>query len=65
MAQDVQEEITEVAQKFVLKTDPRKEQLTQIAREYHDASVRIIRLWLQEDKARAAHDIETESERLN
>jgi flagellar M-ring protein FliF len=65
MAQDVQEEITEVAQKFVLKTDPRKEQLTQIAREYHDASVRIIRMWLQEDKARAAHDIDIEPERLN
>jgi flagellar M-ring protein FliF len=64
-AQEVQDEITVVAQKFVLKTDPRKEQLTQIAKEYHDASVRIIRMWLQEDKARAAHEFEVNPERLN
>ena len=33
--------------------DPRKEQLAQIAHDYHDASVRIIRTWLQEDAAKA------------
>jgi flagellar M-ring protein FliF len=64
-AQEVQEEITVAAQKFVLRTDPRKEQLTQIAKEYHDASVRIIRMWLQEDKARSAHEFEVNPERLN
>jgi flagellar M-ring protein FliF len=64
-AQEVQEEITVAAQKFVLRTDPRKEQLTQIAKEYHDASVRIIRMWLQEDKSRSAHEFEVNPERLN
>jgi hypothetical protein len=33
--------------------DPRKEQLSQIARDYHEASVRIIRMWLQEEAAKA------------
>ena len=44
-----------VAQKVVVSEDPRKEQLTQIARDYHDATARIVRMWLQEDvnKARA------------
>jgi flagellar M-ring protein FliF len=51
----VQEEVAVVAQKVVMVEDPRKEQLTQIARDYHDATARIIRMWLQEDanKARA------------
>jgi flagellar M-ring protein FliF len=39
-------------EKIVLTDDPRKEQLGQIARDYHDATVRIIRLWLQEDALR-------------
>jgi hypothetical protein len=41
------------AQKIVLSEDPRKEQLSQIARDYHDATVRIIRAWLQEEGAKA------------
>ena len=51
----VQEEVAMVAQKVVVSEDPRKEQLTQIARDYHDATARIVRMWLQEDvnKARA------------
>ena len=51
----LQEEVAVVAQKVVMVEDPRKEQLTQIARDYHDATARIIRAWLQEDanKARA------------
>jgi flagellar M-ring protein FliF len=51
----VQEEVAMVAQKVVVSEDPRKEQLTQIARDYHDATARIIRMWLQEDanKSRA------------
>jgi flagellar M-ring protein FliF len=51
----VQEEVAVVAQKVVMVEDPRKEQLTQIARDYHDATARIIRMWLQEDanKSRA------------
>ena len=51
----VQEEVAVVAQKVVMVEDPRKEQLTQIARDYHDATARVIRIWLQEDanKARA------------
>jgi hypothetical protein len=52
----VQEEVAAVAQKITVGTDPRKEQLSQIAHDYHDVSVRLIRMWLQEDavKARAA-----------
>jgi flagellar M-ring protein FliF len=51
----VQEEVAVVAQKVIVAEDPRKEQLTQIARDYHDATARIIRVWLQEEanKARA------------
>lgn len=52
-AQTVQEEVAVAAQKIVLFDDPRKEQLSQIARDYHDASVRIVRMWLQEDAAKA------------
>lgn len=51
-AETVQEEVAVAAQKIVLSDDPRKEQLSQIARDYHDASVRIIRMWLQEDAAK-------------
>jgi len=49
----IQEEVAVAAQKIVVSDDPRKEQLSQIARDYHDASVRIIRTWLQEDTAKA------------
>jgi flagellar M-ring protein FliF len=49
----VQEEVAAAAQKIVVSEDPRKEQLAQIAHDYHDASVRIIRTWLQEDAAKA------------
>jgi flagellar M-ring protein FliF len=49
----VQEEVAVVAQKIVMAEDPRKEQLTQIARDYHDATARIIRMWLQEDANKA------------
>jgi flagellar biosynthesis/type III secretory pathway M-ring protein FliF/YscJ len=54
-SEQLQEEVAVVAQKIVVSEDPRKEQLTQIARDYHDATARIIRMWLQEDmhKARA------------
>jgi flagellar M-ring protein FliF len=53
--EQVQEEVAVAAQKIVVSEDPRKEQLTQIARDYHDATARIIRMWLQEEanKARA------------
>lgn len=55
--QEVQEQVTVAAQKIVLTEDPRKEQISQIARDYHDATVRIIRTWLQEDanKVRSAN----------
>jgi len=49
----VQEEVAMVAQKVVVSEDPRKEQLTQIARDYHDATARIVRMWLQEDTSRS------------
>lgn len=52
-AETVQEEVAAAAQKIVVSEDPRKEQLSQIARDYHDASVRIIRMWLQEEAAKA------------
>jgi hypothetical protein len=39
--------------------------LTQIAKDYHDATVRIIRMWLQEDKARNGHEADSAPERLN
>jgi flagellar M-ring protein FliF len=48
-SEEVQEEVAVAAKKIVVADDPRKEQLAQIARDYHDASVRIIRMWLQED----------------
>jgi len=50
--EDVQEEVALAAEKIVLSDDPRKEQLSQIARDYHDATVRIIRMWLQEDNSK-------------
>jgi flagellar M-ring protein FliF len=49
----LQEEVSTVAQKVVVADDPRKEQLTQIARDYHDATARIVRMWLQEDASKA------------
>jgi flagellar M-ring protein FliF len=52
-AEAVQEEMAAAAQKIVVSEDPRKEQLSQIARDYHEASVRIIRMWLQEEAAKA------------
>jgi flagellar biosynthesis/type III secretory pathway M-ring protein FliF/YscJ len=55
-AETVREEMAAAAQKIIVSADPRKEQLSQIARDYHDAAVRIIRMWLQEEagKTRAA-----------
>jgi hypothetical protein len=55
---EVPEEVALAAGKIILSDDPRKEQLGQIARDYHDATVRIIRMWLQEDinKARLGTD---------
>jgi flagellar M-ring protein FliF len=50
---NVQEEVAVAAQKIVLSEDPRKEQLSQIAHDYHDATVRVIRTWLQEDAVKA------------
>ena len=49
----VREEVAAVAQKIVVAQDPRKEQLSQIARDYHDATVHIVRTWLQEEAAKA------------
>jgi flagellar M-ring protein FliF len=49
----VEEEIPQAIEKITVSTDPRTEQLSQIARDYHDATVRIIRAWLQEDPSRA------------
>jgi flagellar M-ring protein FliF len=51
--EQVQEEVAVVARKIVVSEDPRKEQLTQIARDYHDATARIIRMWLQEEANKA------------
>ena len=42
-------EMAAVSDKIIVASDPRREQLVQIARDYHDATVRIIRMWLQED----------------
>lgn len=53
ITEDLQDEVTVAAHKIVVSDDPRKEQLAQIAHDYHDASVRIIRTWLQEDAAKA------------
>jgi len=53
LAETMPEEVTAAAKKIVVSDDPRKEQLAQIAHDYHDASVRIIRAWLQEDAAKA------------
>jgi flagellar M-ring protein FliF len=42
-------EMAVVSEKIIVAPDPRREQLVQIARDYHDATVRIIRMWLQEE----------------
>jgi len=62
--EEVQDEAAVAAQKIVLSDDPRKEQLAQIARDYHDATVRIIRTWLQEDvnRSRVANNGSTGAE---
>ena len=49
MTDGVPQEVANAAQKIVVSDDPRREQLAQIARDYHDATVKIIRMWLQED----------------
>ena len=56
-----------VPKKIILMDDPRKEQLGQIARDYHDATVRIVRGWLQEDagKVRPSYDNGNGVEELN
>jgi len=56
-----------IPKKIILMDDPRKEQLGQIARDYHDATVRIIREWLHEDasKARPSYDNGLEVEELH
>ncbi|MDP2604821.1 MAG: flagellar basal-body MS-ring/collar protein FliF [Deltaproteobacteria bacterium] len=61
------EETPIVPKKIVLIDDPRKEQLGQIARDYHDATVRIIRGWLQEDASKVypSHDNGTGVEELH
>jgi flagellar M-ring protein FliF len=46
----LKETVAIAAEKVVIATDPRREQLVQIARDYHEATVRIIRMWLQEDR---------------
>ena len=54
---EVKQQITAAAEKIILAADPRKEQLAQIAKDYHDATVRILRMWLQEEagKGRATN----------
>jgi flagellar M-ring protein FliF len=46
---DLGDETSFAKRKIVVSEDPRKEQMAQIARDYHDATVRVIRLWLQEE----------------
>lgn len=66
-AQETVEATPVIPKKIILMDDPRKEQLGQIARDYHEATVRIIRAWLQEDanKGRAAHDDTFRAEELH
>ncbi len=54
---EVKQQMTAAAEKIILAADPRKEQLAQIAKDYHDATVRILRMWLQEEasKGRASN----------
>jgi flagellar M-ring protein FliF len=47
----VKEAVEGVIDKVVVTQDPRREQLIQITRDYHEAMVRIIRTWLHEDGA--------------
>jgi len=47
----VKEAVEGVIDKVVVTQDPRREQLIQITRDYHEAMVRIIRTWLHEDNA--------------
>ena len=66
-APETLEETPVVPKKIILMDDPRKEQLGQIARDYHDATVRIVRGWLQEDasKVRPSNDNGLSAEDLN
>jgi flagellar M-ring protein FliF len=47
----VKEAVEGVIDKVVVTQDPRREQLVQITRDYHEAMVRIIRMWLQDENA--------------
>lgn len=47
----VKEAVEGVIDKFVVTQDPRREQLVQITHDYHEAMVRIIRMWLQDESA--------------
>ncbi|HEY2988417.1 MAG TPA: flagellar basal-body MS-ring/collar protein FliF [Candidatus Binatia bacterium] len=51
----LKETVAVAAERVVIATDPRREQLIQIARDYHEATVRIIRMWLQEDSGQRQH----------
>jgi flagellar M-ring protein FliF len=50
---EVKQQMTAAAEKIILAADPRKEQLAQIAKDYHDATVRILRMWLQEEASKS------------
>ncbi len=40
----------EKIEKITVSADPRREQLAQIARDYHDLTIQIIRMWLKEGR---------------
>lgn len=51
-------------EKIILTKDARREQLVQVARDYHDATVRILRMWLEEEapRSKAARESGREAE---
>jgi flagellar M-ring protein FliF len=50
----VKEAVEGVIDKVVVTQDPRREQLIQVTRDYHEAMVRIIRTWLHEESGQNA-----------
>ncbi|MBI3303942.1 MAG: flagellar M-ring protein FliF [Deltaproteobacteria bacterium] len=56
--QTASENIAMAVEKITVVADPRREELTQISREHRDFIVRIIRLWLKEDKLRGKAELE-------
>ncbi len=48
--EEVEKDISGAVEKITITSDPRQEQLVQIARDYKDVTVQILRMWLREGR---------------